>query len=444
MHRRDDDPARTTATYPDSPPALDSSRDGPPSQIWSPGTIVANTYEIGRELGRGAMGVVLSATDRVLNREVALKVIRPERVHPGFASRFAAEARAMASVDHENVVAVHAFGVHQSLPYFVMQLVEGETLHSWILREPLDGRLQCALSILDDVCRGVTALHDAGTVHRDIKPSNILLDGSLRARIADFGVSTTSHGGGKPRAMFAGTPAYMAPEIAFSSGRVGTVTPSADVYSVACVAYEVLTGRLPVEGENEFALMAQHTVSDVSPPSQVRPQLPASFDRVLLDALAKNPTERTETVEAFRTGLREAHEKSHEPERILVAEDDDDFREAVALKLRLEFPTTEVLCAKDGNMALRVTDGQPLSLAILDIQMPELGGIPLTRALRARPDLADIPIVILTAAGGPNEWQLLRKIGADRFLVKPVDLDDLVMILRRMLKTRDTAPSSEA
>jgi DNA-binding response OmpR family regulator len=166
--------------------------------------------------------------------------------------------------------------------------------------------------------------------------------------------------------------------------------------------------------------------------------LPQSFDRVLLAGLAKNPTERTESVEAFRVALGQAHARMFEPVRILVAEDDVDFREALEIKLHMEFPDAEVMCVPNGAEALRVTEHCPISVALLDLQMPELGAIPVTAALRAREDAADIPIpiVILTAAGGPSEWRVLHEIGADRFLVKPVDLDDVVALIRRMLRER--------
>ena len=415
-----------------------------PKPLWPPGTLVAETYEVVGELGRGAMGVVLLAMDRALERNVALKVIRPERLRPGFKARFAAEARAMASVNHQNVVQIYAFGEHESLPYFVMQLVEGETLRQWMAREPVAERTDKALSILDDLCRGVAALHAAGTVHRDIKPSNVLLDAKLHARVADFGVSTTARGDSISRATFAGTPAYMAPEVAFSHGENGVVTPSADVYSVACVAYEILTGRLPVEGRSAFAFMAQHAVGDVIPPSLLRPDLSTAFDAVLLNGLAKNPAQRTTSVDALREGLVEAQKMSSEPRSILVAEDDDDFREALGIKLRMEFPLTEVTCVSDGSAALRASRRLPLSVAILDLQMPEVDGLQVTRALRSRAEYADVPIVILTAAGGPNEWRLLREIGADRFLVKPIDLDDVVAIIRRLLQERRTSPATHS
>ncbi len=405
-------------------------------RLLKPGSLIDGKYHVVGELGCGAMGIVLLAIDRSLERSVALKIIRPERLRPGFADRFAQEAKVMARLNHPNVVAIHAFGQHEHLPYFVMELVSGQTLAEWIASEPVPTRLERALRILNDVCLGVSAIHAAGTVHRDIKPSNILLDYNLRARVADFGISTTLEGNGTNRAAFAGTPAYMAPEIAFSDGQTGVVTPSADVYSVACVAYQMLTGRLPVEGDSDLELLAQHAIAEVPPPTSVGPDLPPSFDKVLLEGLAKSPRERTKSVESFRLALAAAYERMFEPERILVAEDDTDFREALEIKLHMDFPEAEILCVSNGKEALEVAAQQPVSLAILDLQMPEMGAIPVTAALRAHQDTANIPIVILTAAGGPNEWRLLHQIGADRFLVKPVDLDDVVALIRRMMRER--------
>ena len=399
------------------------------------GSLIDGTYRILGDVGQGAMGVVLLARDERLERNVALKVIRPERLRPGFADRFRQEAKVMARLNHRNIVAIHAFGEHDGLPYFVMELVDGYTLNQWLGKRFHGVELELDVAILNEVCLGVSAIHAAGTVHRDIKPSNILLDRDLHARIADFGIST-SYGEGGGRTVFAGTPAYMAPEIAFSEGQVGLITPSADVYSLACVAYQMLTGRLPVDGQSDIELLAKHAVEDVPTPSQLNPKLPPAFDRVLLHGLAKNPHERTESVDAFRAALLDAMSRIYEPRRILVAEDDPDFRDALEVKLHMEFPDADVVCVGDGNSALAAIDELEISAAILDLQMPGLGGIPLTAALRARDELAKIPVFVLTAAGGPNEWRLLHHIGADKFLVKPVDLDDVVSMLRRMLRER--------
>jgi serine/threonine-protein kinase len=228
----------------------------------------------------------------------------------------------------------------------------------------------------------------------------------------------------------------MAPEIAFSQGKSGVITPAADVYSLACVAYETLTGRLPVDAPSDLELLAQHAIAEVPVPSTVLKCLPKSFDRPLLDALAKNPTQRTSSVGAFRQALCDAKKRMFEPSRILVAEDDADFRDALEIKLRMAFPQAEIVCVGDGAQALDAAAERPVSVALLDLQMPKLDAGQVTSVLRAREDTANIPIVVLTAAGGPREWQKLQSIGVDRFLVKPVDLNDVVALIRRMMRWR--------
>jgi DNA-binding response OmpR family regulator len=163
---------------------------------------------------------------------------------------------------------------------------------------------------------------------------------------------------------------------------------------------------------------------------------------VLLRALAKDPTLRTPTVEQFRAELRSARDKGNEPTRILVAEDEEDFRDLLEVKLRAEFPDADVETVCDGHEALAAFARKPASVVILDLQMPLLDGIGTTTLLRSRAASATVPIVVLTASGGPNEWKLLSSLGADRFLVKPVDLDDVVALVRRVVKERATRRST--
>jgi serine/threonine-protein kinase len=401
------------------------------------GDIVGGTYRVIDELGRGAMGVVLVGEDQQLARKVAIKLVRPELLEPGFHQLFLEEARAMARVNHPNVVSVHAFGMHGRTPYFVMELVEGKTMDAWLAErtQPID--LDLALRILNDLCSGVSAIHAAGTVHRDIKPGNILVDAKLRVQITDFGVSTRYREDGSSKSEVVGTPAYMAPEIASASSQSGPPTPRADVYSLGCVAYELITGRPPFELSDQPTMMVRHATEPVPLPSTFRSELPRAFDQVLLHALAKRPAERTASVELLRRGLLEARRHSLEPVRILVAEDDDDFRELLAYKLALEFPDAEIITAVDGRAALAAleTKGTP-SAAILDLQMPFLDGLSLTAELRAREECRAMPIIVLTASGGPKEWQRLSNMGVDRFMVKPVNLDDIVTVLRSAIRER--------
>ena len=406
----------------------------------SPGALIGGCYRLMGELGRGAMGVVLLALDEALQRRVAIKFIRSDVVEPGFYARFTQEARAMARVNHPNVLCIYAFGEHEGTPYFVSELVEGVTLEAWLAARQAPPDLETALRILDDVCKGVAAIHAAGTVHRDLKPSNILIDSGLRTRVADFGVSLRYAESATVACDRAGTPAYMAPEVAMAEGKSGTLSPLSDIYALGCVAFELLVGRRPFQAQSEFAWIVQHATQPVPVPSSLRRELPRSFDRVLIQALAKDPAERTRCVAELRLGLGAARREALEPERILVAEDDEDFRGVLRAALYGAFPSADVECVADGRAALEALERRPASVALVDLRMPVLDGVALTAALRQRESSARMPILVLTGRGGAREWQALSSIGADRFLVKPVNLDDLMTLIRRSLREALAAP----
>ena len=400
------------------------------------GDVMAGGYRILGELGRGAMGVVLLGFDLQLHRKVAVKLVHAAGGLED-RQRFLQEARAMALVNHPNVLHIHAFGEHAGVPYFVMEFVEGRTADDWLRAESGAPDMDVALSILDDVCQGVSAIHEAGAVHRDLKPSNVLLDGHMRARVADLGLAAPYRDGGVVKEI-AGTPAYMAPEVAFEGEQAPS--PLSDVYALGCVAYELLTGKLPFDAETALALMVQHATAQPQKPSLVRPGLPETFDDVIMRALAKNPHERTATVDTFRRALKEARASSMEPVRILVAEDDPDFRDLLALKLGMEFPGAEIGCVDNGRSLIEAFAEKRASVVMIDLQMPILDGVAVTALLRARPDAANVPIIVMTASGGPKEWKLLSSLGADRFLVKPVNLDDVIDTLRSALRERVSSP----
>jgi len=341
----------------------------------------------------------------------------------------------MALVNHPNVLAIHSFGEHGSIPYFVMELVDGQTVDSWLSRS--DGRadLDEALAILNDVCQGVSAIHAAGTVHCDLKPSNVLLDHELRVRVADLGFAAPYVAGGVTK-VIAGTPEYMAPELAFESNL--PASKSSDIYALGCMAYEMLTGNLPFEGQTALAIMVQHLTEVPVLPSQRRPGLPLAFDDVLLKALEKRPQDRFASADLFRRALKEARASSVEPVRILVAEDDPDFRDLLALKLSMEFPDADIVCVENGRDLVDAFDQATASVVMIDLQMPILDGVAVTALLRSRPEAQNVPIV-MTASGGPQEWKLLSSLGADRFLVKPVNLDDVMATLRSAVRERSSS-----
>lgn len=422
----------------DSRPAssADPPLDVPPPQA---GTVVGGTYRIVGPVGAGAMGVVLLAHDDTLDRRVAIKWTRAHLLTGQFRDSFVSEARAMARVNHPNVVQIHAYGDHEGTPYFAMEYVDGPTLEQWLARGPRPPDVDIALRILDAVCDGVSAIHAADTVHRDIKPSNILLDERLRPRVADLGLAVLLRQDA-PDKDLAGTPAYMAPEVTFLRRVDPVLRVRADVYSVACVGYELLTGRPPFDGKGNGGLLLQHAIRPVEPPSSVRHGLPSELDEPILRALRKDPVERTPSVEALRRELVAVRRGEREPDRILVAEDDDDFRGALQVFLGLHFPDAEVECVKNGAEAVEAVGRKVPSLAIFDLRMPGMNGIELTATLRARPHSARMPIIVVTASGGADEWKRLAELGADRLLLKPIVMDDLVVLMRRVLGERSRFP----
>ncbi|HEY2512184.1 MAG TPA: protein kinase, partial [Polyangiaceae bacterium] len=329
---------------------------------FEPGTRLGASYVVLAQIGHGGMGVVLLARDEQLEREVAIKLIRPDLVNDALRERFVDEARAMARVSHPNVLPIYAFGEHEGAPYFVTQVVRGQTVEDWLHSRPanLAPNLDVAFKIMADTCRGVAAIHAADTVHRDLKPSNLLLDPDFGVRVADMGVAAIRHHApGEERREIVGTPEYMAPECVLQETVPPELAHRADVYALGCLAYELFTGETPFAAKGTtLARMIAHTREVPARPSSRRPDLSEELDDAILAALAKNPVLRTHSAEAFARALSAARTKAREPVRILVAEDDDDFRVALGATLRLEFPDAVVDCVTDGRAALGAFEEQ--------------------------------------------------------------------------------------
>jgi serine/threonine-protein kinase len=404
-----------------------------------PGSVIDGVYRVIGQLGSGAMGVVFLAHDSTLDRLVAIKLVHDDLCEEAIRRRFIAEARAMARVKHPNVLQIFSFGEDGGAPYFVMELVDGPTLADWMAQNSGPPALDVAIKILEGVCDGVSAIHAADTLHRDLKPSNILLDANLRPRVADLGLALLYREDGTNKPELVGTPAYMAPEVAFALAVEPTLQKCADVYALGCVAYELFTGRPPFLSESNTALLLQHATEEVPDPRNLRPELPEGVASVVLRALVKDPAQRIASVEQFKHDLLTAYHGESEPARILVAEDSDDFRDALEVALTHEFPHATIECTADGQAALEAFEAVRPSVAIIDLRMPRVDGLQLTRLFRARDPLATVPIIVLTASGGPDEWKELASYGADRFLVKPVVLEDVVSMVRRCLAERGGA-----
>lgn len=269
-------------------------------------SILAERYEILRELGRGGMATVYLAQDRLRGGEVAVKILSPELAPLLGAERFAREIRITASMKHPGILPVLDSGSFDSCPFYVMPFVDGETLAQRLRREeqlPIDD----ALTIAGQVGRALEAAHAHGFVHRDIKPSNILLTrgdgGKLVALLADFGIARaidvltdeklTESG------VALGTAAYMSPEQA-SGGRLDG---RSDIYSLGCVVFEMLAGGPPFSGGSSQSVRARHVVDPVPSLRTVRNTVPASLEAAIVKAMAKVPADRYRTAGQFVEAL---------------------------------------------------------------------------------------------------------------------------------------------
>jgi streptogramin lyase len=254
-------------------------------------------YRIEALIGRGGMGVVYRARDARLNRNVALKLIAPELASDErFRGRFLAESELAASLEHPNVIPIHAAGEVEGQLVIAMRYVEGSDLKSVLHRE---GALspRRALAVCAQVGDALDAASERGLVHRDVKPSNVLLDEKERAYLADFGLTRrlTEQDPLAGPAYSVGTPAYVAPE----QLQGDAVDGRADVYSLGCVLYECLTGHTPYPKESELAILWAHLSEPQPRPSKQMAGLPEPIDAVIEKALAKDPADRYSSCSAL-------------------------------------------------------------------------------------------------------------------------------------------------
>ncbi|HJV03846.1 MAG TPA: protein kinase [Actinomycetota bacterium] len=270
-----------------------------------PGTLFADRYELLRSLGGGGMSEVYLARDRLLGREVAVKVIRPElATDEKSVARFRREARAAAALSHPGIVAIHDVGVHAGAPFIVMERVEGRTLTE-ILRE--DGRVSPdrVAEIGAEVARALSAAHAAGIIHRDVKPGNVMITPSGRAKVLDFGIAHATRWTPLTEARVVhGTAEYMAPEQIRGEG----ADPRSDQYALGAVLYELLAGQPPFHDETPLAI-AYHHLEDTPPPIQSsRPDVPPGLAAVIARAMAKDRGHRYRSAEEMALDLERVRE----------------------------------------------------------------------------------------------------------------------------------------
>jgi eukaryotic-like serine/threonine-protein kinase len=277
------------------------------------GALLGGRYRIMGRLARGGMATVYQARDERLERPVAVKIIHADHVlDEDLLDRLAAEAKTVARLSHPNIVAVFDQGSHEGAPYVVMEYVRGRTL-----REVLNDRRRLdpseSLAVLEQLLAALAVAHRAGLVHRDVKPENILVapppngSGDLVdavVKVADFGLAHAVEVGRNTSGQLLATAEYVAPEIVAD----GRADARADVYSAGIVLFEMLTGRVPFDGDRPSAVAWQHVDNDVPPPSQIVPGLPSLLDDVVVRATQRDPSGRARDAAAMLAEIQSARE----------------------------------------------------------------------------------------------------------------------------------------
>ena len=265
---------------------------------------VGDQYEIRELLGQGGMGAVYLALDRKLEREVAIKVLPTDLAHDeNFVGRFQHEAKTAAKLDHPGIIPIYAVESDEDLHYFVMKFVAGRGLDSVISAGPVP--IDLTQRILWEAACALGHAHARGVVHRDIKPANIMIEGTGRVMLADFGISKALKSASQFTAtgQVIGTPHYMSPEQAKGT----EVTGASDQYSLGIVGYRMVTGRLPFEDDSVHTIIYKHVFEDPEPVEQVQPRVPRFLAQAIRRAMAKEPTHRYPTMEDFATAVWPEH-----------------------------------------------------------------------------------------------------------------------------------------
>ena len=248
------------------------------------GTTLAGRYEIVGRIGAGGMSNVYKAKDQKLNRYVALKVLKPEfSTDATFVKKFRVEAQSAAGLSHPNIVNVYDVGEENGIYYIVMELVQGITLKHYIERK---GKLDIreVLNISVQIASGMGAAHANRIIHRDIKPQNVIMSRDGKVKVTDFGIAKAADST-TVTTNAAGSVHYISPEQA----RGGYSDEKSDIYSLGITMYEMVTGQVPYDGENNVAVALQHIQGNMTPPSQINPDIPRSVEQIILKCTQRKP-----------------------------------------------------------------------------------------------------------------------------------------------------------
>jgi len=268
------------------------------------GEVLNSRCDIKMLIGDGGMANVYLAYDRILRKQVAVKMLRYElSKDESFIKRFNREANQVTNLDHPNIVASHAVGEYEGQPYIVMEYIKGKTLKDH-LREYGALSAEDTIHVMTQICEGVDHAHEQGIIHRDLKSQNIMVDEDLNVKITDFGIALSSNEADMTQTnTIMGSVHYLAPELA----RGNIATNASDIYSLGILLYELLTGSVPFKGEGAVNVALQHMEGSIPSVRDSDEELFENFDFIIKKATQKRPTNRYPDVLEMLEDLRVAH-----------------------------------------------------------------------------------------------------------------------------------------
>jgi serine/threonine-protein kinase len=400
--------------------------------VFATGDVLADTYEIRAMLGAGGMGEVYEAHDRVLNRRVAIKVIRPY-VPADYLLR---EGRALAAIRHPGIVAVHAMGRHGDVGFLVLERVLGLSLDRMLVDRRNRGEpfaVPEAIELLIAMADGLSVVHRAGLAHRDIKPGNVMLAPGGRVVLMDFGL-VLPHADRDGHRSVAGSLQYMPPEaltgdIAEGAAHLG------DVYALGVVAYEVLCGAVPFAGREAVDLYRSKTRQPQPRVRAHRTDVPPPLDDLVAQLMAPEAAERPQGAEAALWQLRALRarvsaEGTARPFSVLIVDDDEDMREALTLYVRSAAADAEIETTAQGRHAVRSVRRRVPDLMLVDLDLPDMNGIEVCMLLRGM-ELGDGCLIVSVSGRATRaDVELLQQLGVRSLEKGPTLMSELGALVR--------------
>jgi serine/threonine-protein kinase len=402
------------------------------AQVFAIGEIVGGSYEIKSVLGAGGMGEVYEAHDRVLNRHVAIKVVRGN-IAPDY---LLLEGRALAAIHHPGVVTVHAMGEHRGVGFLVLERVRGLSLDRMIdERRQRRERLPVgeALDVVLAVAEALSIVHKAGLTHRDVKPGNVMLAPGGRVVLMDFGL-VLPHADRPGHRNVAGSLQYMAPE-ALTADVADGAGAQLDIYALGVLAFELLAGFVPFEAAQPLELYRAKIKQPLPRVAAHRPDVPASLSDLISQMMAADPSDRPPGAEAALWQLRAIRSRSTpedagRPLSVLIVDDDADMRDALDMYVKAAAPDAAIEKTGEGRAAVKSVRRRVPDLLLVDLDLPDINGIEVCMLLRGMQLGDGCMIVSVSGRATRADVELLLELGVRSLEKGPGLMGELAKLVR--------------